>query len=326
MRRFRGALLTAAVLLGALPVAAPAAADPFFLSRRTAPPTYTYELGGRYWYGLGKTAKDLYDPTGAYMVSRLTYGKLQTHSFELFGRFDHSSHLFLKGYVGAGFMARGNLNDEDFPPTISPYSSTDSDQRQGRLFYASLDGGFDIIRGGDFRVGAFTGYHFLSEKLNAYGCTELASNSAVCAGSIASSVKVITQDNNWHSWRLGIDAAFEPFERMKVGVDAAWLPYVWLDGADSHWLRIGTDFTGPIPENGTGNGYQIDAVISYNLTPTSSIGIGGRYWHMEADGDTHFEGHTIGSSASPQPVRWKTDHYGMFVQANFKFGPYLSGM
>jgi hypothetical protein len=30
----------------------------------------------------------------------------------------------------------------------------------------------------------------------------------------------------------------------------------------------------------------------------------------------------VGFAASPQPVEWKTDIYGVFVQGSFKFGPY----
>jgi hypothetical protein len=53
-----------------------------------------------------------------------------------------------------------------------------------------------------------------------------------------------------------------------------------------------------------------------------SIGIGGRYWHMQTHGLTHFENHVVGFVAFPQPVEWKVDVYGMFLQLNLKFGPY----
>jgi hypothetical protein len=46
---------------------------------------------------------------------------------------------------------------------------------------------------------------------------------------------------------------------------------------------------------------------------------------MQTKGDTHFEGNVIGFTASPQPVEWKTDIYGVFVQGSFKFGPYVAG-
>ena len=48
--------------------------------------------------------------------------------------------------------------------------------------------------------------------------------------------------------RIGADAAVE-FDRFRLSVDAAWVPYAWLYGSDTHWLRVGNqpgDFTGPL--------------------------------------------------------------------------------
>ena len=42
-----------------------------------------------------------------------------------------------------------------------PYSSTNSQQDNGYLAYASIDLGFNIIRQKGLRVGAFAGYHYL---------------------------------------------------------------------------------------------------------------------------------------------------------------------
>ena len=46
----------------------------------------------------------------------------------------------------------------------------------------------------------------------------------------------------------------------------------------------------------------------------ASVGLGARYWHMETNGNTHFEGHVVGVGASPQPVHWKIDNFGVFLQ------------
>ena len=40
--------------------------------------------------------------------------------------------------------------------------------------------------------------------------------------------------------RLGLDAKIALGDRFSLSLDAAWLPYVKFNGADSHWLRIGT--------------------------------------------------------------------------------------
>lgn len=287
------------------------------------------EFGARYWFSSSNTAKDLYNVAGNALVSRLTYDGLQGHAGEMFGRADHSGGLYLKGYFGGGLLHRGNLVDEDFPPFVAPYSSTDSAQRNGTLYYGAIDGGFNLVKRPGLRVGAFAGYHNFTQHLHAYGCLQMAGNTNVCGGGgVAPDVRVISQDNTWHSLRVGVDADIALSDRLMLRLDGAYVPYVRLDGADSHWLRIGTNngnFAGPIPEDGSGRGYQIDAMLSYALNQYVSFGVGGRYWRMESSGFTHFEGNVVGQNASPQPLDWKTEIYGVFVQGSFKFGPYAAG-
>lgn len=302
---------------------APASANPFIIENEQ--PAFTASFAARYWYGMGSTGKDLYDTTGSILVSRLTYDDLQTHSLEGLIRVDHSSGLFWKGYVGGGLLAGGTLNDEDFPPVITPYSSTLSDLNQQNLGYASIDVGGALLRGPDFRIDAFVGYHYLYERMKAFGCTQIAGNSSICGTPINNSVAVIEQENTWQALRVGLNADVPLFDRLRLNVDAAYLPYVWFSGSDSHLLRIGSTtgaFTGAIPEDGHGWGYQIDAVLTYNINDNISIGIGGRYWHEEASGYTHFEGHVVNTVAAAQVLDWKTDHYGVFLQGTYRFDPF----
>src|SRR6185437_7764853 len=128
--------LMTAILAGGIGAAA---ANPFILEPEK--PAFTATVGGRYWYGMGSTSKDLYGLTRDTLNSRLSYTGVQTHSLEAFFRVDHESSLFWKGY----------LQDEDFPPGISPYSSTNSTLQNQTLGYLSTDIGGAILRGRDFR-------------------------------------------------------------------------------------------------------------------------------------------------------------------------------
>ncbi len=286
------------------------------------------EFGARYWFSIGKTAKNLYDIPGTALVSRLTYDGLRGHSVEGFGRADHTSGVYVKGYLGGGIVTKGDLNDEDFAPFIVPYSSTMSNHKDGQMLYGSVDLGFNFVRNHNIRVGAFAGYHYFQEQVNAYGCTQVATNPLVCGGGgVPYDIKVITQDNTFHSLRVGIDADIRLSDHWSLRLDGAYLPHVILHGADTHWLRIGTatgDFNGPIAEDGKGHGYQLEAALNYAVDKNVSFAVGGRYWHFETKGDTHFEGNVVGG-ASPQPVEWKSDIYGVFVQGSFRFGPYVAG-
>ncbi|MFZ5692519.1 MAG: omptin family outer membrane protease [Pseudomonadota bacterium] len=291
-------------------------------------PAFEGELGLRYWMNFGETAKNLYNIPGTAMVSRLTYDGLVGHAVEAVGRIDHTSGFYAKGYVGIGIVNRGQLTDEDFPPFITPYSSTVSDQRDGTIAYASADIGFNLIRQPGFRLGAYAGYHYLDQSVSAYGCGQVGSNAVICGSQIPNDVLVITQSNHWNSLRVGLDATIRLGGPFSLSLDAAWLPYVKLNGGDSHWLRIGTapgDFTGQIPEDGQGTGYQLEAALAYAVNQNVKVAIGGRYWRMETNGLTHFENHIVGVTALPQPVDWKVESYGVFVQGSFKFGPYPTG-
>jgi hypothetical protein len=315
----------AIVFATSLLTAAPVRADWAFRPFDPVTPTYTGDFGLRFWFGRTTTGKNLYDNTGSTLVSRLTYGDLALYAAELYGRFDVNRRVFVKGYAGGGGFRGGGLKDEDFPPAIAPYSATFSVQQNSSPFYGAMDGGFNVVWGPDFRVGLFVGAHYLNQNISAFGCTQVAFNPSVCGPvPIPNQVEVITQDNNWYSLRVGVDAAVE-IDRFRFGVDAAFLPYVVVSGVDTHWLRIGPfpgDFTGPVPENGHGWGYQLDAFVSYRVNEVLSVGVGGRYWYMQARGNTHFENHIVGFAALPQVVEWKTENFGVFVQGSIKLGPY----
>ncbi len=309
--------------------AAPIPDVDYFIPRPA--PAWQIEFAARYWFGNANTSKSLYNipSVSSAMVSRLTYSDMMTNAGELYSRVAFTNGFFIKGYIGGGAMSFGNLKDEDFPPALVPYSSTTSDQKNGYLSYASGDVGYDVIRGGDFRIGALAGYHYFDQQMNAYGCAQTATNPAVCQPAIPTSIEVISQNNHWQSVRVELDGSLLFAERFKLNAEAAYLPFVFLNGADTHWLRIGTaigDFAGPIPENGKGQGYQFEVSLSYQVTEYASVGIGGRYWHMQANGNSNFQGNVVGETAFPQPVDWKTDILGVFVQAGLKFGPYPVGI
>lgn len=287
-----------------------------------------WEVGLRFWYSSGRTSKDLFDTTGALLISRLTYSGLDALSGETFARWNHTSGVFVKGYLGIGAITKGNLQDEDFPPVTVPYSSTNSEIRNSAIFYGAIDVGYNFLRGPGYSLGAFVGYHYYDEQLNAYGCAQTGgAGSGICVPSIGTGVLAISNDGKWQSVRLGLNGQIMITDRLKLTADAAWLPYTRLDSADTHWLRTLNNppspgfFTGPIPEDGTGNsGYQLEAVLSYAVTPNFNIGIGGRYWKMSTKGLTHFETAVFPPGAfAAQVLTFQTERYGVFAQGSVRF-------
>jgi hypothetical protein len=290
------------------PYAAPALAE------------FHVELGARYWYSsAGSFAKNLFDDPrfSNNLNSRLTFSSLSGRSTEVYGRLDHASGIFIKGYVGLGAIGNGRLNDEDFPPAIQ-YSNTLSDQHNGRLGYFNVDYGYNFWTGPGFRVGAFAGYHYMQESLNAYGCTQTAGNPFVCVPAISGSTLAITEGAGWHSIRLGIAADVLLFDRLRLGVDAAWVPYTRMISTDTHWLRA--DIFTPIPERGSGSGVQLEAFAAYQLAEAWSLGVGARYWRMQASGNIDLESAESFFAAMSQPGTFTTDRYGVFAQGSYRFG------
>jgi len=308
-------LIAGLLVLCTLAASSAAAANPFIVEQD--PDQFTSSFGLRYWYGFGSTSKDLYGVTRDELVSRLSYTGLQSHSLEIFGRVDHSpTGLFLKGYVGGGLLTQGNLQDEDFSPVITPYSSTNSTLQNQSLGYINFDFGGALLRGPDFRIDGFIGYQYLHLRMKAFGCQQTATNPLICAGGIPTSVAAIVEDDTWQALRLGLNADLPLTDRWRLDLEAVYLPYVWFSGTDNHLLRPDLPF--PVFEDGHRWGYQLEALLSYKIDDAVSVGVGGRYWHMESQGAAHFDDF----GGFQQPLDFKIDIYGVFVQGSYRFGPF----
>ena len=308
-------LFASVAAIVALGISAASAAD-MPLKAVTAPATvslWEFEVGARYFYSSGRTRYTLGDPfIPGQINSQLIYKNLNSHAGEGFARTDHSSGFFAKGFVGAGNIFRGTLNDEDFPPGIDPYSNTVSNVNNGNLWYGTVDAGYNFWKGPTFKVGGFAGYNHFREQVNAFGCTQIATNPAICGAPIAGNVLVLSKTENWDSLRIGLNTAVNLNQQWKVTFDGAYLPYVRMSGFDNHWLRPDIN---PLPQSGTGWGYQLEGIVAYDVSRNFSVGVGGRYWYARTNsGTTQFPG--VPSS----PTTFTYERYGGFLQASYKFG------
>jgi hypothetical protein len=68
--------------------------------------------------------------------------------------------------------------------------------------------------------------------------------------------------------------------RLKLSAEAAWLPSVWFNGVDNHFVGNTGVLAEIIPASGRGRGVQLEAIASYFVTPQWSVGLGARYWGM----------------------------------------------
>ncbi|MDR3496012.1 MAG: outer membrane beta-barrel protein [Ancalomicrobiaceae bacterium] len=275
-----------------------------------------FEIGSRYWYSVGRFQKDLGSgiANSSSLISRLTYED-QQNSGEIFGKIESEENIFLRGTISVGRMSTSKLHDEDWLGTLDgpsiPYSNTLS-TGNGNSVYAIADVGYDLIRQNGNRLGLFVGYSYIYERHNALGCTQLTPLPYVCGpGQVAPGTLAITETDKWNALRLGLSGDAMLTDRLKLSVDAAYLPMVDFTGTDNHWLR---DLV--IGEHGHGFGTQLEALLSYAVTNEFSVGAGARYWALWTDyGTTTFNG-----AWSPQNVSYKMERGGLFLQGSYKFG------
>lgn len=283
---------------------------------------WEFEAGARYWYSSGKFQKDLggtASPANAnVLVSRLTYDSV-ANSGEVFARIESPDDMFLKGFIGTGALASGHMNDEDwviFGDTV-PYSNTISNPVKGTISYATGDVGYDVLRTPDYRLGIFVGYNYYLDRKDAYGCAQIANSFSDCVPAIPSTQLGISENDSWNSLRVGVNSDVTLLPGLRLNTDAAVLPYTQFSGVDIHWLR--TDVANQTsPETGRGIGVQLDAILSYAVTPAFTVGAGGRYWAMWTSDNSYTN--AFGTPCPCQTLPVKTERFGLLVQADYKFG------
>jgi outer membrane protease len=270
-------------------------------------------------------------------ASRLTYDDMQTNSGEFFARLDTPWNFFVKGFIGGGWTNSGHMNDEDFglPPgrvyagsPYIPYSNTLSSLVNGNIGYGVIDAGYDFLQGSNYKVGAFAGYFYMKQHMSAFGCMQIANQNSACGGNPAfpafpnNGIPIITEDDTWNALRIGLAGEAKITDRFKLSGDAAYLPYVSFNGVDNHDL-IPTAIVGEtFPEwSHSGQGVQLEGLLSYYVTPTFSVGVGGRFWAMWTTNGEYTKSFPALPAGTPnQFFRGTAEQAGAFVQASYKFG------
>jgi opacity protein-like surface antigen len=275
-------------------------------------------------FSTGKTQMTLDGGSGGGQVSRLTYTDAGSFTAEPYFNMDVPNWgLFVTGFAGFGHQNGGNLQDEDFPPAVATYSSTNSALQDGQLEYGVIDVGYNGFQGENYKVGAFVGYTFEGDSYNAYGCTQNATNPAICTGGpaangISSNTLTMSDQFTWNAARLGVTGTYRMPAGFTVSGNAAWLPYIDLAETNYHWLRMPGDFYSSIPGSGTSSmGYQLEAKADYRIAPGFDIGAGVRYWYFSAKGDQNFQSAT--ANGGPQSANWTSSRLQAFLETGYHF-------
>jgi outer membrane protease len=243
---------------------------------------------------------------------------------ELFGRIDSPWNLFVKGFGGGSWINGGHMNDEDFLLDLTqldlthPYSNTLASSVKGDAAYGAIDAGFNVLRGPGYKVGLFGGYFLSNENMKAFGCTPVASDNCIVPVPTSGAAN-ITEKDRWRAARVGVAAETMITDRLKIGGEVAYLPWVSFNGVDHHFFGNSGILAEEFPESGNGRGVQIDALVSYYLTPQWSIGVGGRYWGLWTSSG-QFNRDFPAPPTPPQFFKAQVEQAGAFVQTSYKFG------
>jgi opacity protein-like surface antigen len=285
---------------------------------------WRFDVGTRYWYSHGRYQNDLtlntVNAQQDHLVSRLTY-QSEGHSGEVFWRIDGPKKLFLKGFAGGGGLVSGKMNDEDWFPTdpnfAAAYSNTYHGKVTGTIAYATLDAGIDLLGDSAGKIGVFAGYNFYRDRKDAFGCEQIAlvGLPSPCSTPDPTSMIAITQHEDWHSLRIGANGSLTLIPGAKLTVDAAYLPYTHISALDVHHNRTDVPDKNS-PAWGVGQGVQLEAILTYDVTRNFNIGVGGRYWAMWA---TDVETAGFGAPVATQLLPIRVERYGTFLQASYKF-------
>lgn len=306
---------------------------------------FAFELGGRYWYSWGRHKYDLgmlrNQPGPSYsLISRLTYDDIDASTGEVTGRLTAPWNLFAKGFVGGGTLTGGHMNDEDFniegdndaAPGVKqrvPYTNTLSPKVEGDIpTYGTIDIGYDVWRAPAYRLGAYAGYNYYKETMDAYGVYQTANPNGPFGPNVSPPLPptghaIITQEATWQSLRLGAAGEFYLAPRLKLSADAAFLPYVSVAAEDRHFAGNTSNIASINPLTGHGVGTQLEAMLSYDITERLSLGLGARYWAMWTT-DAYFE--RSYSSDAPvtyplpkQHLKIETERAGVLGAVTYRF-------
>jgi hypothetical protein len=130
---------------------------------------------------------------------------------------------------------------------------------------------------------------------------------------------VLTEDETWQSFRVGVSAVATIWDRFGISGDVAYLPYSQYSGLDSHLFRVPITL---FPQNGSGRGVQTELILTYLVSENLKLGIGGRYWALWTEGarqSCHGDCGDGFTSSPPLPYTANTERFGGFVQASYQF-------
>jgi hypothetical protein len=330
LRAFSVVLLATACIAGAAHAQVVEVPRPYAIP---LPPTAepNWEIGGRYWWSEGSTRFDInsskINPIFGNPTSTLTYDDINGNAGEFFWSVRNETDTFAKGFIGAGGLSGGSLDDEDFFVHQIKFSDTYSSVEGNSLIYGTIDVGQDFTlldREAQVTLSPFVGFNYWQEtvKVNGVRCNRDDVGGFFCGppGSILVpfSSRVLKNEANWASLRLGGEFKVKFWDRLTFRGDAAVLPIAYLWNDDYHYLRSDLGRAPNIEDSGSGWGYQLEGELSLDVTQHWALGAGVRYWYAETNGDSDF----IHLGVTSKLQDFTSERFGVFGNVTYRFATF----
>lgn len=288
----------------------------------------TIDLGAKTWLSTGETSWNHTSPAFGDPTSELEYKSLDALIFEMNTRIDFNNEWMLRGRVGIGEIRDGELRDRDWlsPATAEAlgepqlFSDTTSTVDDDDSFYAGIDLGMTFIENSSMRIEPYLGYEYWREKVVASGINQRVGFLGNTTGQVVSpSVAAISNEVEWHSFKVGLASAFFLAPKWTLNVDAALIPYSRMHNEDEHLLRTDLARDLSIEMDGHGYGGQLEMDLTYQATENVDLSVGARYWTMYSDGDIRFYGRDGSVSPDLDLNDFDSDRYGLTAGINMQW-------
>jgi hypothetical protein len=271
-------------------------------------------LGGRVWVTTGYS-------TNSTALSELRWRGVDSVVPEINADFVWKRFVLL-GAVGGGAIKEGVLIDEDFNDTDhkSRFSRTRSDTDDTGLVYVNLDAGYRLLKWGAAEqpgfIDALIGFQYWHERYVAFGVT---SAFPAVVPTLPSSARVITQDWDWYSFRLGARTQVPIIAGLSAKVRAYVIPASKSVVRDTHHQRSDLLHDPSFHDEADGGiGVQVDAGLMYRVWRTLSVEAGFQYWWVKS-GEGTSTARTTAGDFDGRLLENKTERYGPYVGLQYRF-------
>jgi hypothetical protein len=296
------------LLLGLAAVATPAWAQ------NPLPQDMSLTLGGRVWITTGNS-------TNSTALSELRWRGVDSVVPEVNVDFVWKRFVLMSA-IGGGAIKQGALIDEDFADTDHDIrvSRTRSDTDDTGLFYINVDAGYRLLKWGEPQqqgfLDALAGFQYWHERYVAFGVT---SAFPAVVPPLPSSDRVITQDWNWYSFRLGARTQVPIIAGLSAKARLFVIPWSKNVVNDTHHQRTDLLHNPSFHDEADGGvGVQIDAGLIYRVWRGLSVEAGFQYWWVKS-GEGTSTARTTAGDFDGRLLENKTERYGPYVGVQYRF-------